>query len=125
MLRFADEPERFPNCHKRIVIDSSAFLADHYPGPANARHCSQTRNHDSGPRPIKAFTYSEARQNLASLLDLARTEVVEIRRKDGSRFILRAQSADASSSPLDVPGVKTSASTSDILDALREVRERG
>ncbi len=72
---------------------------------------------------MKVFTYSEARQNLANLLDLARTEDVEIRRKDGSRFILRARRPNATS-PLDVPGIRTDASTADILNALHDVRER-
>jgi len=72
---------------------------------------------------MRVFTYSEARQNLARLLDLAQREDVEIRRKDGSRFILRAKAPDAKS-PLDVPGVQTGVRTEDILDAVREVRER-
>jgi len=72
---------------------------------------------------MRVFTYSEARQHLASLLELAQTEDVEIRRKDGSRFILRARTPDARS-PLDVPGINTAASTDDILSALRKVRER-
>jgi len=73
---------------------------------------------------MRTFTYSEARQNLAALLDLAQNEDVEIRRKDGSRFILRSRSPDLRS-PLDVPGVKTQADTNDILKAIRDVRHRG
>ena len=72
---------------------------------------------------MRVFTYSEARQNLASLLELAQREDVEIRRRDGSRFILRAKAPDTKS-PLDVPGVQTRAHTKDILEAVREVRER-
>lgn len=72
---------------------------------------------------MRVFTYSEARQNLASLLDLAQSEDVEIRRKDGSRFLLRAQSPDQGS-PLDVPGIENSVSTAEICSVLREVRER-
>ena len=72
---------------------------------------------------MRVFTYSEARQNLASLLELAQREDVEIRRRDGSRFILRAKAPDTKS-PLDVPGVKTRAGTTDILEAVREVRKR-
>lgn len=72
---------------------------------------------------MRVFTYSEARQNLASLLELAQSEDVEIRRKDGSRFILRARAPDKKS-PLDVPGIQTGARTEDILEAVREVRER-
>lgn len=73
---------------------------------------------------MRVFTYSEARQNLASLLDLALSEDVEIRRKDGSRFILRSQKPDRRS-PLDVPGIKTNAKKDDILSAIHEVRDRG
>jgi hypothetical protein len=73
---------------------------------------------------MKVFTYSEARQNLSKLLILAQKEEVEIRRKDGSVFSLRCKKEDKPSSPFDVPGVSTSATTSDILDAVRESRER-
>ena len=40
---------------------------------------------------MKAFTYSEARQNLARLLILAQKEEVEIRRRDGSVFSLKVK----------------------------------
>lgn len=72
---------------------------------------------------MKVFTYSEARQNLSKLLVLAQREEVEIRRKDGSTFSLRAKRRE-SKSPFDVPGVSTGATTSNILDAVRESRER-
>ena len=73
---------------------------------------------------MKAFTYSEARQNLARLLVLAQKEEVEIRRQDGSVFSLKAKKS-ATKSPFDVPGVTTRATTADILDAIRTSRERG
>jgi len=72
---------------------------------------------------MKVFTYSEARQNLSKLLALAQREEVEIRRKDGSTFSLCAKRRE-SKSPFDVPGVSTSVTTSNILDAVRESRER-
>lgn len=72
---------------------------------------------------MKVFTYSEARQNLSKLLTLAQKEEIEIRRKDGSVFILRAK-RDKPKSPFDVPGVKTSVTTSDVLDAIKESRQR-
>ncbi len=72
---------------------------------------------------MKVFTYSEARQNLSKLLAMAKKEEVEIRRKDGSVFSLRSKRSE-SRSPFDVPGVKTGASVTDILDAVRESRER-
>lgn len=71
---------------------------------------------------MKIFTYSEARQNLSKLLILAQKEEVEIRRKDGSVFSLRSKRGK-SKSPFDVPSVKTSASTADMLDAIRESRQ--
>lgn len=72
---------------------------------------------------MRIFTYSEARQNLSKLLVLAQNEEIEIRRKDGSVFSLRAKRSE-SKSPFDVPGVKATATTSDILDAVRESRDR-
>lgn len=72
---------------------------------------------------MKVFTYSEARQNLSKLLVLAQHEEVEIRKKDGSTFSLRAKRKE-SRSPFDVPGVSTSVTTSNILDAVQESRRR-
>lgn len=72
---------------------------------------------------MRVFTYSEARQNLAKLLSMAQKEEIEIRRKDGSVFILKLKSSQ-DGSPFDVPGVKSSVATEDILDAVRESRQR-
>jgi hypothetical protein len=71
---------------------------------------------------MKSFTYSEARQNLSKLLDLAQEEDIEIRRKDGTVFLLRSERTEPKS-PFDVPGIRTAATTSDILDAIRESRD--
>lgn len=71
---------------------------------------------------MKEYTYSEARQQLAMLLREARVEGgVCIRRRDGTTFVVRPMPVDARS-PLDVPGVKTSATVGDIVDAVRESR---
>ena len=72
---------------------------------------------------MKVFTYSEARQNLSKLLSMAQTEEIEIRRKDGSVFVLRAKSSK-NGSPFDVSGIKSNVKTGDILDAVRESRQR-
>jgi hypothetical protein len=72
---------------------------------------------------MKVFTYSEARQNLSKLLSMAQKEEVEIRRKDGSVFVLKSRRGKAKS-PFDVPGVTTSATTEDVLNAVRESRQR-
>lgn len=72
---------------------------------------------------MRVFTYSEARRNLAKLLTLAQSETVRIRRRDGSMFTLDAVPAQKVS-PFDVTGVKTKATTADILSAVSESRAR-
>ena len=73
---------------------------------------------------MKVYTYSQARQRLASLLNQARREgEVRIRRRDGQEFVLQpAAEANMSQSPLDVPGITAPATTKDILAAIRESR---
>ena len=72
---------------------------------------------------MKVYTYSEARRWLARVLDEAREGgEIRIKRRDGSEFSLRPVSGTAS--PLDVPGVDTNLSGDDIVDAIREGRER-
>jgi hypothetical protein len=70
---------------------------------------------------MKVFTYSEARQNLSKLLNIARKEEVVIRRKDGTTFSLVSKQ-EKETSPFDVPGMKTKATTRDIVRAVRESR---
>jgi hypothetical protein len=72
---------------------------------------------------MKVFTYSEARQNLAKLLDLAQDEAIEIRRRDGAVFTLTVK-RQQTGSPFDIPGIQSSATTQDILDAVQESRSR-
>lgn len=63
---------------------------------------------------MKTYTYSEARQRLASLLDQARRESrVQIRGKDGSTFVL--QPVQPARSPLDVPGVRTTLRPGEVI----------
>jgi prevent-host-death family protein len=71
---------------------------------------------------MKVYTYSQARENLSEVLNRAKEEEVLIRRRGGEVFRVVPQSPGGS--PFDVPGVKTKAKTSDILDAIREVRSR-
>lgn len=73
---------------------------------------------------MKAFTYSEARQNLAKLMTMAQSEEIEIRHKDGRVFSLRAK-PPAKRSPFDIAGIdNTSVTTADILKAVRASRQR-
>lgn len=71
---------------------------------------------------MKTYTYSEARQRLATLLDQARREGrVQIRRQDGSTFVLQPVAADRS--PLDVPGVRSKLRRGELTALVREERE--
>ncbi len=70
---------------------------------------------------MKVFTYSEARQKLSTVLDLARSEKVVIKRRGGEMFTVLFKKVQKSS-PFDVPGIHTKASTDDILDAVRDSR---
>lgn len=72
---------------------------------------------------MKVYTYSEARQKLAELLDDARREgQVQIKRRDGQTFIIKP--AEEKESPLDVAGVTTGISLKELNEAVRESRER-
>lgn len=71
---------------------------------------------------MRLYTFSEARQKLASLLDKARSEgEVRIRRRDGSVFTIRH--VDQEESPLEVEGVQSSLSADEIVEYIREGRE--
>jgi len=73
---------------------------------------------------MKVYTYSEARQHLASLLEQSRREgQVQIRRRDGQLFVL--QPATGAGSPLDVPGVTVHLRPGELGVLLRESRETG
>ena len=69
------------------------------------------------------YTYSEARQNLSTLLDNAQKEgEILIKRKDGSSFMVRP--INSFKSPLDVDGVNVKLSSEEIVSSIREIRER-
>lgn len=67
---------------------------------------------------MRVFSYSEARQRFAEVLDLARTTEIVIRRRGGEEFVLKPRRS--AKSPLDVPGIKTNVTTQDIVEAIRE-----
>ena len=71
---------------------------------------------------MKVYTYSEARQRLADVLNIARSEEVIIKRRSGETFSIIYRKSKKS--PFDVPGIQTKATTNDILAAVRESRER-
>ena len=70
---------------------------------------------------MTVYTYSEARQKFASLLDKAREEgEVLIRRKDGQIFSMRP--AKLKKSPLSVKGMAPFVSTKELVATIREQR---
>ncbi|OGL44746.1 MAG: prevent-host-death protein [Candidatus Schekmanbacteria bacterium RBG_13_48_7] len=72
---------------------------------------------------MQVYTYSEARQKLAMVLEKAeKTGKVLIRRRDGRTFALVPEKTACS--PLDVPTIKADISTQEIVDIVREGRER-
>ena len=72
---------------------------------------------------MKVYTFSEARQNFASLLDEAQKEgAVRVTRRDGRAFTI--QPAKEAPSPLAVKSVAVKVNRSEIVSAVREGRER-
>jgi PHD/YefM family antitoxin component YafN of YafNO toxin-antitoxin module len=72
---------------------------------------------------MQVYTYSEARQKFAMVLEQAEsTGKVLVRRKDGRTFALIPEKSE--SSPLDVPSIKANITTKEIVDIVREGRER-
>lgn len=67
------------------------------------------------------YTYTEARQNLATLLDKAAAEgEVRIKRRDGQVFVIRLETSERS--PLDVGGIDLDLSAEEIVAFVAEGR---
>ena len=72
---------------------------------------------------MTVYTFSEARQKFASLLERARREgAVRVKRRDGQVFLIQPERRRRS--PLDVPGITTSVSREEIVGVVREMREQ-
>lgn len=70
---------------------------------------------------MKTYTYTEARQNLATLLDkVIQDGEVRIKRRDGRVFVLKPQVQP--SSPLDVGGGDLGVTASEIVNFVKEGR---
>ncbi len=73
---------------------------------------------------MTTYTYSQARQHFASVLDRANIEgQAMIKRKDGSLFVVKP--VRRRRSPLDVEGVNAGLTAREIVEIVREGRERG
>ena len=72
---------------------------------------------------MRVYTYSEARQKLSSVLDKAESMgKVVIRRKDGRTFALTPEQTRRS--PLDVPSIRATVCTEELVDIIRKERGR-
>ncbi len=71
---------------------------------------------------MKVYTYSEARQRLSELLNIAREEDVIIKRREGETFAIVFKKTPKS--PFDITGIETKATTNDILTAIKDSREK-
>ena len=70
---------------------------------------------------MMVYTYSEARQKLARLLDeVLREGEVRIKRKDGQEFVVKP--ITKSKSPLDVPGIDLDITATEIVEFVQEGR---
>ncbi len=71
---------------------------------------------------MREYSFTEARQHFASILDTAKKEgIVCIKKRDGEVFYLKP--AFPKKSPLDVKGVNLDMSAAEIVDIIRENRE--
>ncbi len=73
---------------------------------------------------MKIFNYSEARQKLSYVLNLALEEEVFVKRKNGTSFKIIPIETKNLKSPFDFKGIKTNIKTEEILNSIRESRER-
>jgi hypothetical protein len=72
---------------------------------------------------MKTYTYSEARQNLAILLEEARRKgEVRIQRRDGESFVVRPERPVRS--PFDVKGADLGLKREQIVRAIHESRKK-
>ena len=82
-----------------------------------------SRSTGPGDRSVRVYTHPEARQNFASLLEIAQRDgAVRIRRKDGRAFVL--QPGSSAVSPLDVEGVDIGVTSAETVAMIREGRGR-
>lgn len=72
---------------------------------------------------MNVYTFSEARQKLAAVLEEAQHKgAVRIKRRDGSEFEIAPVRSQRS--PLDVQGVDLGLSAEEIVSVVRETRAR-
>jgi PHD/YefM family antitoxin component YafN of YafNO toxin-antitoxin module len=72
---------------------------------------------------MREYSFTEARQNFASILEEAKNEgAVCIKKRDGESFYIKP--ANTKKSPLDVIGIDLGISSEEIVSSIRECRDR-
>ena len=72
---------------------------------------------------MKIYTYSQARERLADILEESKKEEVVIRRRKGDMFSIVPKSRRLRS-PFDVPGLRKGITKREIVEAIQESREQ-
>jgi hypothetical protein len=72
---------------------------------------------------MKIYTYSQAREKLADILEESKKEEVIIRRRKGDMFSIVPKSRRLRS-PFDVPGLRKGITKREILEAIQDSRYR-
>lgn len=72
---------------------------------------------------MKIYTYSQAREKLADILEESKKEEIVIRRRKGDMFSIVPKSPSRRS-PFDVPGLGKKITREEIVEAIRESRKR-
>ncbi len=72
---------------------------------------------------MKIYTYSQAREKLADILEESKNEEIVIRRRKGDMFTILPKTPSRRS-PFDVAGLSKKITRKEILEAIRESRER-
>ncbi len=74
---------------------------------------------------MEIYTRSEARQDLACILEESKTEEVIVRRRKGDMYAIVLKSGWPCRSPFDVPGLGKRLTRREKHEVMRESRERG
>ena len=72
---------------------------------------------------MKTYTYSQAREKLADILEESKSEEVVISRRKGDLFSI-VPKFSRRRSPFDVPGLRKGIKRREILSAIRDSRTR-
>lgn len=72
---------------------------------------------------MKIYTYSQAREKLAAILEESKNEEVVIRRRKGDMYSIVPKPSSCRS-PFDVPSLDKRIARKEILRAIRDARER-